>query len=91
MAAVEINIKGKVQGVWFRKSAKQQADTLRLQGWVRNNPDGSVSLYATGAQTALDELIAWCRQGPPQAVVSEVLVQERQEHTLNEFTIERDP
>lgn len=65
-------IKGKVQGVGYRASAQGEAIQLGIAGWVRNLPDGSVEVAASGASQALWEFEQWLRRGPPQAVVTEV-------------------
>lgn len=64
-----ISVSGKVQGVFYRASAKEQANRLRIKGFVRNEPDGRVYLEAEGDETELIELIAWCKQGPPHSRV----------------------
>jgi len=61
---VHLVISGRVQGVCFRAGALERARSLRLTGWVSNLPDGSVEVVAEGSMPALQELIAWCRQGP---------------------------
>jgi acylphosphatase len=67
-------VSGRVQGVWYRESCRREAERLRVAGWIRNNPDGTVELEAEGARPAVEELLAWARQGPPRAVVSAVRV-----------------
>lgn len=67
-------VRGRVQGVGFRASCAQRANALGLAGWVRNEPDGSVALWMVGPATAIDELTAWCRQGPRMARVTDVRV-----------------
>ena len=62
-------IRGKVQGVWFRNSAREQARNLGVNGWVANRPDGSVEICAEGPKPKLERLLAWCHQGPPAAKV----------------------
>jgi acylphosphatase len=69
---IHILIKGKVQGVYFRQSTKQKADELGISGEVRNLAGGDVSIQATGTESQLQQLIAWCRQGPPRAVVTTI-------------------
>lgn len=73
---IHIHIKGKVQGVWYRKSTKIKADELGLLGTVRNLKDGSVEVYTTGVPTKITELIEWCKEGPKFAVVESVQVKE---------------
>ena len=72
---VRVIVKGRVQGVYFRASTVQQARHLGLTGWVTNRHDGSVELVAEGQSDKIEELIAWCRQGPPEARVDEVDLQ----------------
>ena len=74
-ARIRLIVKGRVQGVYFRASTVQQARHLGLTGWVMNHDDGSVELLAEGRSESIEELIAWCRQGPPGARVDEVDVQ----------------
>lgn len=73
IARVELHVIGKVQGVWYRASAQAKAQELGLTGWVRNMPDGSVHAVAEGPRPALEAFIEWCRRGPPNARVDEVL------------------
>ncbi len=68
-----ISISGKVQGVFFRQMAKEKADRIGLTGTVENRED-RVFIIATGTQEQIDELAAWCREGPPRAVVEKVEV-----------------
>ncbi|MCA9695790.1 MAG: acylphosphatase [Myxococcales bacterium] len=74
-ARVRAQIRGRVQGVWYRRSAQLRAQALGLTGWVRNRPDGSVELWAEGPRAALDELVAWCWEGPANAHVDDVALE----------------
>ena len=65
-----LRIRGKVQGVWYRASARERAQQLGVTGWVTNRPDGSVELCAEGPRPKLERLLAWCHQGPPAADVN---------------------
>jgi len=69
---VHVIVRGRVQGVYFRASARGCARRLGLCGWVRNCPDGSVELIAEGEKEKLEQLVTWCHEGPPGAVVSGV-------------------
>ncbi len=75
LARVHLTIVGRVQGVFFRYSAVEEAVRLRLKGWVRNCPDGSVEVVAEGPRQNIEELIRWCRHGPPGAQVHNVRIQ----------------
>ncbi|RPI74350.1 MAG: acylphosphatase [Desulfobacteraceae bacterium] len=71
MIRVKLIIKGRVQGVWFRDSTRRTAQKLRLSGWVRNLPDGSVEVLVEGPQEPVQKLVDWCRHGPATARVDE--------------------
>jgi len=65
-------VRGRVQGVGFRWFVLRVARTEGLAGWVRNLPDGSVELLATGETGALARLRAALRLGPPASRVEAV-------------------
>ena len=69
---ISIIITGKVQGVYYRQSAKEKAIELNITGIVKNLPDGNVHIVATGTPEQLNELVAWCWQGPRRAKVTGV-------------------
>lgn len=68
-------VSGRVQGVWYRESCRQEAERLGLAGWVRNRSDGRVEIEAEGPRQAVDALVAWAREGPPRAVVVTLVVE----------------
>ena len=72
MSAARFVVRGHVQGVFFRASAREQAQALGLRGYARNLPDGGVDVLAVGDDAAIDALAAWLRMGPPRARVDEV-------------------
>jgi len=72
MMAVRFLISGKVQGVFFRASARERALDLGLSGRATNLPDGRVEVIAEGGADALDALQTWLRHGPPMARVDSV-------------------
>lgn len=69
---IRLIIEGRVQGVWFRDSTRRKARELGVRGWVKNRYDGGVELLAEGPEEDVNELIAWCHQGPPNARVDRV-------------------
>ena len=69
----DLQITGKVQGVWYRKSCRDTAIEMNLCGIVKNMPDGSVYCEAEGDIDNLIEFIAWCEAGPANARVDKVL------------------
>lgn len=72
---VRVLVAGRVQGVHFRESTRREAQRLGVHGWVRNLPDGRVEAQLSGTEGAVDELLAWMRQGPEHARVAGVDVQ----------------
>jgi len=74
VVARRVVVHGRVQGVFFRDTCRQEAERSRVAGWVRNEPDGTVGALFEGAPDAVDRLVEWCRQGPPRAQVRRVEV-----------------
>ncbi|NQV12801.1 MAG: acylphosphatase [Parcubacteria group bacterium] len=72
---VNLKIKGKVQGVFFRVSAQEKAQELDLMGWIKNKTDGTVVIEAEGEEQRLQELINWCQAGPEYAKVDDIKVE----------------
>jgi acylphosphatase len=89
LKTVSILVQGKVQGVWYRQSAKEKALELGISGFVSNQNDGSVAITATGTTIQLEEFINWCRLGPPRARVTLVDVKELVEQFFEGFVIRR--
>jgi acylphosphatase len=73
-ARVELCIFGRVQGVFYRASARAQARALGITGYARNLDDGAVEAVAEGDEESLERFVAWCRSGPPTARVTRVEV-----------------
>lgn len=74
---VHLNVRGRVQGVFFRASAQREARRLGITGWVKNRVDGCVEILAEGEEEGLKELIAWAHRGPSAARVERVDVRWR--------------
>lgn len=84
-----IRVSGKVQGVFYRASTADKANSVGVNGFVRNEPDGSVYLEAEGDEQKVIELVEWCRKGPARAVVSNVEVHEQSPKNYRGFEVRR--
>ena len=84
-----VRVGGRVQGVWFRASTRDEARRRGLDGWVRNLPDGTVEAVFEGEESALEGMLAWCRVGPPGARVETVEENRGTATGLEGFTIVR--
>jgi acylphosphatase len=73
MPAARFRVSGKVQGVFFRASTREQALRLGLSGSARNLADGTVEVIAAGDEASLETLARWLQQGPAAAKVAEVV------------------
>ena len=89
MKTIRLTIKGKVQGVFYRATAKDVADLHGIKGWVKNLPDRNVEVRVTASEELLQKFIDWCKQGPPKARVDEVIVEEVNPEEFNGFRIIR--
>jgi acylphosphatase len=89
MATVQLIIKGNVQGVFFRASAKEVADEVGVRGWVKNTVEGYVEIVATGTGQQLQKFEEWCHIGPSRAQVSEVVRSEMTEQFFEDFKVIR--
>lgn len=76
-----------MQGVWFRASTKQQAERYRINGSVRNLPDGSVEVIACGEEMDLNALREWLRHGPEHAQVDNVQCESLMMDLVSGFTV----
>ena len=74
-ARTRILIRGLVQGVLFRREITNMARRIGITGWVRNLPDGRVEAVAEGEKEILEELVRFCRVGPPGARVTSLEVE----------------
>ena len=89
MPTKHLLIKGKVQGVFYRASAKDAAEKLGVSGWIRNTEEGAVEVLASGTEEQVQEFIRWCWQGPARAEVKQVVVPEMGDEQFTGFRIIR--
>ncbi len=74
-ARLHVTISGRVQGVFFRAATRDEARARGLKGWVRNLPDGRVEALFEGDRRLLENMLIWCKKGPPFAHVTRVEVE----------------
>jgi acylphosphatase len=80
-------VRGRVQGVFFRDSARQRAQSRGVSGWVRNNPDGTLEAVFEGGGDDVDAMVRFCQQGPRGASVERVEVFEEEPECLEGFSV----
>ena len=68
-------IQGRVQGVFFRVETRKAASRYGVAGWVRNMPDGTVEAVFEGTRQQVEQVLDWCRKGPPLGRVDKVDVE----------------
>ena len=83
----KVRIFGRVQGVFFRQWAVNQARALGVSGWVRNAPDGSVEAHVVGVDDAVARMIAGLRSGPSQARVDDLTVETIEPEDVQGFSV----
>ena len=81
-------VSGRVQGVWFRESMRQVAERHGVAGWVRNAPDGTVQAVLEGSSEAVARIVDWCRIGPPDASVEDVVSTDEPPEGLVSFDVQ---
>ena len=89
MPTVHLLIKGKVQGVYYRATAREKANALGITGWINNTPVGHVEMIASGNSSQLEVFIGWCKKGPPAARVGAIEHTAVEEAYFETFTILR--
>ena len=80
-------VRGRVQGVFFRDTARRRAESAGVAGWVTNRTDGAVEAAFEGEPAAVEQLIEFCRRGPGRAEVDSVDVTEEEPEGLPGFRI----
>lgn len=88
MKTVRMIVSGRVQGVFFRASTREEARRLGVQGYVRNLANWDVEIVAEGDDAQVDQLTRWAREGPPSARVDDLRVEAlTYEGTFADFSI----
>lgn len=87
MKHINLQITGKVQGVFFRASTKAVADQMGVKGFVKNEKDGSVYVEAEASETILSLFVDWCKEGPEKAKVENVTVSDGELKNYRNFEV----
>lgn len=82
-----VRARGRVQGVFYRDTCRREAQAAGVCGWVRNLPDGAVEAVFEGPPEAVDRMVAWCRQGPSRAGVTDLDVVDEPVEGLAGFAV----
>jgi len=80
-------VTGRVQGVFFRDTARRRAEAAGVRGWVTNRSDGAVEAVFEGEPEAVDELVEFCRRGPSRAEVASIEIIEEEPEGLRGFDV----
>ena len=87
MKHFNILVSGKVQGVFFRASTKDQAVLFGIKGFVRNESNGNVYIEAEAEENQLNEFLKWCGRGPSRARVDNLDIQESSLKNFSSFEV----
>ena len=87
MPTVCLLITGKVQGVFYRATAKRKANELGITGWIKNTGEGNVEATVSGDEQQLNEFINWCKHGPDRAIVEKVIVSYSEDIVFDGFVV----
>jgi acylphosphatase len=80
-------VSGRVQGVFFRDTARRRAEAAEVSGWIRNRPDGAVEAVFEGDPERVEEMVEFCRHGPSRAEVAKVEVIDEEPEGLSGFDV----
>jgi len=85
--AVKLSISGTVQGVFYRRFVKDNADKNNVMGFVRNLEDGRLEVFLEGEQESVDNMIAICKRGPAHSNLKKIEEKEEKFQDFKEFRI----
>ncbi len=86
---VRLEIKGKVQGVFFRATARKVAEKNDLKGWIKNKGNGDVEAVISGETENVNKFVEWSKKGPENAIVDEVIFIILEEAVFKDFNVKR--
>ncbi len=89
MIHITIRVIGKVQGVNYRFFVRKNAEELGLAGFVKNEHDGSVYIEVEGSFEQIDKFVVWCKEGPPGAIVENMITKGGEVRGFTRFEIRR--
>ena len=89
MKRLVIIVSGRVQGVFYRASTKDQAGLLGVNGFVRNEANGDIYIEAEGDEAQLEKLLTWCHKGPPRSIVQKIITLEKELIGFKNFEVRR--
>lgn len=69
---IQLIVRGRVQGVYYRASAQREARRLGLTGWVKNRNDGAVEMLVEGEEDHVKDFLTWAQHGPATARVDRI-------------------
>jgi acylphosphatase len=84
---VHVVVHGRVQGVWYRQSCRDEATANGVAGWARNNDNGTVEAVLEGQPLAVMRVLEWMRRGPPAAAVTKVTTTEEEPRGEQGFAV----
>jgi len=87
MKHLSITVKGKVQGVFYRKATKAVADQLGVRGFIKNEPNGDVYMEAEADSLTIEMFLEWCNEGPQDAAVTSVETHEGELKNYRNFEV----
>ena len=90
MKTVHLLISGKVQGVFFRESARKLAEKINIKGWIKNTSDEKVEAMISGDVNDVNDFINWCYTGPERAEVTDVIVSQQAQTSFEKFKVIRN-
>ena len=87
MKSLKIIVSGRVQRVFYRASTKAVADQMGIKGIIKNQKDGSVYIEAEGEDSIMADFIDWCKYGPDDARVDDIVIEEMELKNYRNFDI----